>query len=89
MSLHAQLRPLLAQFVNATGRGNIILANQTLVRIIETLANSIEQRDHSPPPHQEPAGLEPAMIWDQRPDPPKRRKPAARRVTKPRRRKPA
>jgi len=87
MSLHAQLRPLLSQFITATGRGNMILANQTLVRIVETLANSIEQRDYVPV--QEPAALEPAVIWDQQRDPPKRRKAVTRRPAKPRRRKPA
>ena len=71
--LHAQLRPLLAQFVSATGRGNMILANQTLVRIIETLANSIESRNLAPPADplvEEPA---PEMVWDQPRQEPKRR----------------
>jgi hypothetical protein len=88
MSLHAQLRPLLAQYVGATGRGNMILANHTMVRIIETLAAAIPERPVLPPaPEPEPPdpSLEPDAIWDQpRVEPPKRR---VRRTVRTRRRK--
>lgn len=88
MSLHAQLRPLLAQYVNATGRGNLILANHTLLRIIETLAAAIEERPvlAPAPPNPEPPdpSLEPDAIWDQpRAEAPKR----VRRTVRTRRRK--
>ena len=101
MSLHAQIRPLLAQYITATGRGNMILANQTLVRIVEILTAAIEQRSVPIPVEivaQESLGEPmPEAIWDRpvasevrppevkSPAPPKRRKP----VHKPARRKPA
>jgi len=96
MSLHAQLRPLLAQFVTATGRGNMIVANQLLVRIVEILALAIEQRPGVTPIETmaEEVSLdepEPEVIWDRprmapeapsrnTPEPPKRRKPVRKTV---------
>ena len=41
-SLQQQLRPLLSQFHNATGRGNLIFANSTLATIIQLMAAKID-----------------------------------------------
>ena len=42
MSLHQQLKPLLQQFTNSVGRGNLIAANSTLVAMIEQMAKAID-----------------------------------------------
>jgi hypothetical protein len=41
-NLQHQLRPLLSQFHNATGRGNLIFANSTLATIIKLMAEKID-----------------------------------------------
>jgi hypothetical protein len=42
MSVHQQLRPLLQQFTTYVGRGNLIAANTTLVRMIDIMATAID-----------------------------------------------
>lgn len=42
MTLQQQLKPLLQQFTNSVGRGNLIVANSTLVAMIERMAEAID-----------------------------------------------
>lgn len=42
MTLQQQLKPLLQQFSNSVGRGNLIAANSTLVTMIEYMAKAID-----------------------------------------------
>lgn len=43
MKLEEQLRPLLAQYSTATGRGNMIQANSMIMQIIQQMAHRIDQ----------------------------------------------
>lgn len=42
MTLQQQLKPLLQQFSNSVGRGNLIAANSTLVAMIQQMAKAID-----------------------------------------------